>query len=493
MLLALKTTKAKSAAPLLVITLAFALPAPAQSEFDTFAELHAAALAAMHSENLTRLEFNAAGWEACLGQPWRIDQGWARWELSAYHRVLDFATGMSVQSAQRRAGMDPDMLGGCGAQPGAAATAQQSSITPATVWPNQLPLWLTPQGFLELAARSAANVANDANGWTVSFSTLQSGVTYPFSGHFNAQLLLDRIETRLDNPVYGDMLVEAEFSDYRDFDGLLFPALLVQKQGGFPVLNLVVGNVIPNTSTSAEAPARQGGGPGGGGGAAPSESTLTEVAPGIHVSNGAYQSVIVEMDTGLVVIDGLQSDARSAELIAQAKAVAPGKAVRYVVTTHNHFDHASGLRAFVAEGATIITHNSNVEFFRTALANPRTLENPDPQQVPVSVMGVGAFFALSDETQQIHLYKLEGSLHADDMLVAYLPALNAVVEADVLQPWINPAFGGGREGPHPFLVHLADELERLGLAYTQFIPIHRPPQPPFMSKAELMTAIGRGE
>lgn len=484
-------------ATLLCVSLAAAHGAQAQQTFVSFAEFDAAARAAMHSETLAQLEFTASGWEGCLGQPWRVDAGWARWALTDYRRVLDYSTGESLQSAQRRAGMDPDKLGGCGAQPGAAPQAQQSSITPMSPWANQLPLWLTPQGFLVLAAKSDATVMAADEGWTVSFSTTQGNVAYPFSAHFTSELLPARIETRLDNTVFGDMLVEAEFSDWRDFNGLMLPGHQVQKQGGLTVLDLTLSDAIPNTTASAVQPPREGG-PGGGGpggGAQPPQQieAVTQVAPGIFVSNGAYQGVFVEFDGYSVVIDGLQNDARAAELIAQVKATIPGKPIRYVISTHNHFDHASGLRAFAAEGATIITHNSNVEFFKEALSAPRTLGSAATPTVPVDVMGVGDFFALSDEAQQIHLHLLKGSLHADDMLVAYLPAIKAVVEADVLQPWLSPAFGGNFAGGHPFLIHLADELDRLGLDYTQFIPVHRPPQPPFQSKAELMTAIGRGE
>ncbi len=482
----------------LAVGTACALPGQAQQSFATFADFEAAALAALNSESLTRLEFTANGWEGCLGQPWRIDAGWARWELTGYTRVLDFDAGMSVHSAQRRAGLDPDRIGGCGAQPSAAATPQQSSITPQSPWANQLTLWLTPQGFLELAEDNNATVAADNGGWTVSFTKTDGTVNYPFSGYFNAELLPERIETRIDNTVFGDMLVEAEFSDYRDFGGVRFPAHLVHKQGGFAVLDLMIDGVTPNTTASAEAPARPGGGPGGpgggGGGQAPALPTgVSEVGPGIFVSHGAYQGVFVEFDGYSVVIDGLQSDARAAELIAQVKEAIPGKPIRYVITTHNHFDHASGLRAFVAEGATIITHNVNVDFFKEALSSPRTLQNPDPQALPVEVMGVGDMFVLSDETQQIQLHRLVGDTHADDMLIAYLPSIKAVVEADILQHWIGAQFGGNYEGGHPFLHLLADELDRLGLDYTQFIPVHRPPQPPFQGKAELMTAIGRTE
>jgi glyoxylase-like metal-dependent hydrolase (beta-lactamase superfamily II) len=485
-----------SKALLLAASVICALPVHAQQGFGSFADFEAAALAALGSANLAKLEFTAEGWEACLGQPWRIDDGWARWELTDYRRVLDFAGGKSVHSAQRRAGLDPERIGGCGAQPDASAAPQQSSITPQSPHANQLTLWLTPQGFLKLAEDKDAAVTAENGGWAVTFNVSDNGISYPFTGHFGADLLPARIETRIDNTVYGDMLVEAEFSDYRDFAGVKFPGHLVHKQGGFAVLDLMIDGVTPNTSASAEPPQRAGGGGpggGGGGGQAPALPTgVAEVGPGIFVSHGAYQSVFVEFDGYSVVIDGLQSDARAAEIIAQVKETIPGKPIRYVISTHNHFDHAGGLRAFAAEGATLITHNVNVDFFKKALAAPRTLTaQPAAATPPVDVMGVGDFFALSDETQMIELHRIVGDTHADDMLIAYLPSIKTVVEADLLQPWISPQFGGNYEGGHPFLRLLASELERMQLDYTQFIPVHRPPQPPFQSKQELLRAVGR--
>jgi glyoxylase-like metal-dependent hydrolase (beta-lactamase superfamily II) len=459
---------------------------------DALTQLRTAAQAALGDPATTRIEFTATGWEACLGQPWNISEGWARWSLADYRRVIDYGTGTSLQTAQRQSGMDEGRLGGCGAQPGSLPVAQQSSIAADSPWATQLLLWMTPHGFLELAGRNNAQVTRDGDGWQVEFSFNQNGVAYPVSGRFNARAELVETQTRIDNSVFGDMLVETRFGPYQGFAGVNWPASIEQLQGGHAVLNLTVTGVIPDSTAPAAAPPRQGAPGGGAGGPATAGGEpLTELTPDIVVSNGAYQSVIVNQPEGIIVIDGLQSDARSAEIIAQAKERFPGKSISHVITTHNHFDHASGLRLFVNEGAIIVTHFMNADFFQTALAAPRTLEHPDPQTREVQVLGVGDYYSLGSGDQQIELYRIENNPHADDMLVAFLPAISTIVEADILQPWISPAFGGGFEGGHPFLVNLADELERLGLPYEQFVPIHRPPQPPLMTRSDLLQAIGR--
>lgn len=481
----------------ITVTVLLGAGSGALAQAGAFADFQRQAWQALGGDSSQRLEFTAQGWEACMGQPWRIDAGWARWELTDYKRVLDFSAGQSLQTAQRRAGMDPGKIGGCGAQPDAQPTNQQSSINPQSAWDAQLPLWLTPQGFLTLAASHDAAVTDTNEGATVSFTVSSGGMTFPFTGTFDDDKLLTHIETRLDDPVFGDMLVTADFGSYREFSGVQFPTSLVIGQGGFTTLNLGINAMTPNTTASAEPPPRQGGPGGGGGGGAPQPQgeAITEVAPGIFVSNGAYQSVIVEMQEAIVIIDGLQNDARAAQIIEQAKSVIPNKPIRYVISTHAHFDHANGLRAFMAEGATLITHTTNAEFFRQSLAMPRTLRG-ESQSGPVPfihVLGVGDFFALSDPENRIELHRLQGNIHADDMLVAWLPGIKAVVEADVLQPWINPVFGGNGDKPHPFLMHLDQELQRLKLDYDKFIPIHRPPQPPFMTKADLLQAVKRTE
>ena len=116
----------------------------------SLADFRAAALAALGDPAQT-IEFTASGWDACLGQAWAVTEGWARWELTDYRRIIDFGSGSSTQSAMRRAGLDPDRVGGCGGQVNAAASRQQTSIRPEAGFADKLPIALTPRGLLALA------------------------------------------------------------------------------------------------------------------------------------------------------------------------------------------------------------------------------------------------------------------------------------------------------------------------------------------------------
>jgi len=455
----------------------------------SFSDFRSAALAALGGDVAT-LAISGAGWDACLGQAWDVADGWARWELTDYRRVIDYAAGTSLQTAMRRAGLDPDRVGGCGGQVNAQASRQQTSVGATASFAERLPITLTPHGVLQLAASGAPSVERSGDGWTLTVPATSGGVTYNVVADYGADYLPRRIRTWIDDPVFGDMEVEAVLGAYRSFGAIRYPASLTLNQGGMATLSLNLDDVAAGID-SPEMPAPRG--PGGGGAAAPTPATIS-IGPGVFVMPGAYQAVAVEFADFAIVIDGMQNDMRTADVIRLTHEAIPGKPIRYIVNTHSHFDHASGLRQYAAEGATIVTHERNVAFYRAALATPRTL-NPnriEPVRVEPQVMGITDRYVISDDAgQRVDVIPLAPNQHAADFLVGYIPSIRTIVEADLLQPWINPVFAGAGPGPNPYLAYLYAELERVEPDYAQFVPIHTPPEPPTMSRAALEAAVGR--
>lgn len=149
------------------------------------AVFHAAAQAALGG-TVAGIELRGSGWDACLGQAWSVAEGWARWELTDYRRVIDYDDAMSSHNTQRRAGMDADRIGGCGAQPAANPAPQQGFIDANSPWADQLLIWLTPHGFLQLLEAGAPVIAPAGTGWQVTLPHTREGITYTFVGNFNA-------------------------------------------------------------------------------------------------------------------------------------------------------------------------------------------------------------------------------------------------------------------------------------------------------------------
>ena len=111
--------------------------------------------------------------------------------------------------------------------------------------------------------------------------------------------------------------------------------------------------------------------------AAPVTVTAEKLADGVYyLKGGSHHSVAIEQADHVVVVEAPLDEARSSAVIAKVKETIPGKPIRSIVNSHVHFDHSGGLRTYVAEGATVVTHEMNRPYYEKAWAAPRTL-NPD--------------------------------------------------------------------------------------------------------------------
>jgi glyoxylase-like metal-dependent hydrolase (beta-lactamase superfamily II) len=92
---------------------------------------------------------------------------------------------------------------------------------------------------------------------------------------------------------------------------------------------------------------------------------------------------------------------------------------------------------------------------------------------------------LSDDTRTIELYHIQGNLHNDGLIMAYLPKEKLLIEADVYTPAAPNT--PPPSPPNPVQVNLYDNIERLKLAVDQILPLHGRIVP----LAELRKAIGK--
>ncbi len=52
------------------------------------------------------------------------------------------------------------------------------------------------------------------------------------TGYINNQNLVTKVETRVEHAVVGDLLVEFEYSNYQNMNGVQVPTRIVQRQAG---------------------------------------------------------------------------------------------------------------------------------------------------------------------------------------------------------------------------------------------------------------------
>src|SRR6185295_8411211 len=83
----------------------------------------------------------------------------------------------------------------------------------------------------------------------------------------------------------------------------------------------------------------------------------TEIAPGLYsFGAGLAFNAFMVTDDGVVVMDSFDEDFAKASLEAIRKVT--DRPIKYLVYSHNHYDHISGGAVFKAAGATILCHEA---------------------------------------------------------------------------------------------------------------------------------------
>ncbi len=506
--------------------------AAAQNVKDVRAVLETS-LKAMGGVGLKTLQYSANGWSSRIGQTYGLAEDWPHYEVADYTRTIDFDAKWSREDYTRRQGKYP-LLG----RPPMASEHVTSILSGNYAWDiedgkavpitrlyldgvtysdlRQLELAITPHGFLKaaLAAKDATAItlpivgASDAglsqNGRKVTVVTFTIG-KYRVNGTINDQNLVEMTDTWFPNPVYGDMDYEMRYTKYKNFGGVQFPTLLHVHQGDprlNPAHNYYEYNVTDVKANAAVATM-----------AVPDAVRAAAVAPvkvesqklaeGVWlIGGGTHHSVLMEVKDFAAVVEAPQNEARSLAVIEEVNRLTPNKPIKYVVNTHHHFDHAGGLRTYLSQGTTVITHESNKQYYmdimfypaprelqpdRMALYNPMYMisRRPAPIETVASYAGGpgggAAKYVVSDGERVLEIfhvqdmaYELEDPSYAQgntsaDMLMVYLPKEKILINADLYSP---PADGAPMPKATAAMRTLYQNMLKQKLDVARHVPIH---------------------
>ena len=451
--------------------------------------------AAMGSAALKTLTVTGRGSGASVGQAYAPGMAWPGLQLTALSRSMNFETASFreefIRSRSEPLGGGAVPLFGGGDARGVVLAREAHAwdvagiatvSTPASLPVRVHDLWTgTPQGAIKAAARLGARA-----GVRRAFLRRWDTLTIDMPGQFSATLVLEanglisRIESTLPNAVLGDLSVVTEFRDYRRRAGLMFPLQISQTQGGFAALDLKVTDVGADEAVDITIPDEVR--------AASEKVSVENVADGVwFLAGGTHNSVAIELAEQLVLVEAPLHDGRIRAVLDAANKLVAGKKVQTVINTHHHFDHAGGLRMAAAEGATLITSALAKPYFEAAFAQPQ-MRAPDALTKSgrkPTFIGVDSKMVLGDANRPIEIHSLQDSVHAQGLLVVWLPREQLLIEADAYTP--GPPGAPPPEQPNANHLNLVQNLDRLGLAPQRILPLHGRIVP----AADLYAQIGR--
>ena len=277
-----------------------------------------------------------------------------------------------------------------------------------------------------------------------------------------------RIRSRAYNSNLGDVEAATAFRDYAAAGGLMLPGAITRTVDRQPISVLRVSHTVDADVGDLAAPADVASAPEPGPPAA--NVTEEELADGVWLLAGqSHHSVLVEFPEYAVLVEAPQHDTRTLAAIARARELAPDKPLSHVVNTHHHFDHSGGIRAAVAEGLTVITHETNRALFEELTSRPHTIMADQlarqPAELMLETVAGDDTYELGEGRRVMQVFRMGDNPHADGALVIYLPAERMLIQADMFIPGVGGEFA-------ETAAVLLQAIQDRNLRVDRLVPIH---------------------
>jgi glyoxylase-like metal-dependent hydrolase (beta-lactamase superfamily II) len=284
--------------------------------------------------------------------------------------------------------------------------------------------------------------------------------------------LLSKFETLGTDPFFGDVVFETIYPAYRTENNQQIPTGRITKVNDELTEELRFEQLAFNTTLADERFKAPTG--------FKEVSFPAQTAPFVKISDNVYtvnaagyNVLAVGFKDYVFVMEAPGNDSASRQAIEQIKKLFPEKPIKYIAVTHHHDDHAGGLRAYIAEGATVLSLPGEKTFFER-VAKSRFTIDPDmltrsPKDLKIELIQNGKR-VLSDGTTTVEILDIGAGPHTEEMLVAYLPNEKTVFQGDLL----NRPSNGDVPLANDTTVHFAKWIETSKLPIEKIIGVHGP-------------------
>jgi len=306
----------------------------------------------------------------------------------------------------------------------------------------------------------------------VTFATVGGGQIALF---FDARTkLLSKYEQMVSDPHDGDTVQETIFPGYRAVGSIKIPTGRITKRSGEILEDVKYTDARLNTRLPDSAFVKPEGFT-----EAPLPALVptreTRLADGVYLFESEFNSLVVEFKDHAMVVEPHMSGRGPKATIDKVREMFPGKPIRYVVITHHHFDHSAGMRPYVAAGVSVVTTPKNRRYLERMAAGNFTIA-PDDQtkakRTSVFAFVEGGKRVFTDDKQTVEVIDIGPGLHAQEMLIVYLPKEKLLFQGDLLR--LND---DGKYTPNTvddIALHFYDAMARLGLKVERVAAVHGP-------------------
>ncbi len=279
--------------------------------------------------------------------------------------------------------------------------------------------------------------------------------------------LLAKSETLRSHSIAGDSSSEVIYDDYRPVEKLRLPFHYIDRVAGVPTEEVRASSIELNATVPEERlrPPRDF--------AAmaedPFDPTVQKLGDGLYLIRGRYNSVFAEFRDYIVVFEAPLNSRYSEACLELIRRTVPGKPIRYLVSTHFHFDHVAGVRTYVAEGVPILTTPDAKAVIERVAAARHTMQPDALSRNPIAprIETVADTKVIDDGTNRVELYDFGPTEHIDHILLAYFPKERLLFEADVWDIISTELVIAGTD-----TVSMARKIRELGLPVERIVPVH---------------------
>jgi hypothetical protein len=264
---------------------------------------------------------------------------------------------------------------------------------------------------------------------------------------------------------WGDVHQRVYFENWQSFQGVVYPTNAVEERNGAlwrsaQILNLEINiatdDALFHMDTAAAVKSAQG----KGWDRSFQVAHASDLAPGITLFEGAWNSTIIKQDDGVYILEAPISGTYTQGVIDEAKKRYPDVLIKGVLSTSDSWPHTGGVRQCVALGLPVFILDLNRPILDRIVAAPHTMHPDLFAQAPKEadwkivsqkvVVGTGANRAelyplrgASTERQYMVYFPEHYLLYASDTLVLndngslYDPELMREVSEAVTREHIN--------------------------------------------------------